>query len=158
MRILIVYYSKTGVTRLVAEKIAETVGAPLEEITEEGGRSGVAGQLRSVYQVLFNQFTRIGDLGRDPADYDLVVVGTPVWAGRASTPVTTFLKKYQSSIKRLAVFLTHGTEKSYPGVVRFMEQAAGAKCERSLSVEAGAVRRANDSEILRFANELNKLS
>lgn len=159
MRILVVYYSKTGTTRKVAEKIASTVGAQQEEITEIQGREGTLGRIRSVYQAIFNQFTRIGDLTENPADYDLIIVGSPIWAGRPSTPVTTFLKKYQSSIRRLAVFITHGFEdRNYPDAIHFMEHAAGVKCEKSLSVSKDAVRRAYENDIIRFANEINKLA
>jgi len=44
----------------------------------------------------------------DPADYDLVIVGTPVWAGQMSPPVRTYLDHYSAQFKRLAVFCTEG--------------------------------------------------
>ncbi|MDR3551563.1 MAG: flavodoxin [Clostridia bacterium] len=158
MKILVVYYSRSGVTKLAAQTISKTIGADLEEIIDTQSRSGAVGFIKSCYQVVLNQLTRIQELKADLAQYDLVVVGSPVWAGKPATPVTSFLKKYQSSIKSLAVFLTHGDKtNSYAGVVEFMEQAAGKKSVKTLSLSTDDVKKANDYNMNTFANELNKL-
>lgn len=158
LKILVVYYSRTGTTRLVAESVVKAVGADLEEIVDTKNRAGLLGFILSGYQAIFNQLTKIRELKADLSAYDLVVVGSPVWAGKPSTPATSFLKKYQNSIRRLAVFLTHGDDqKSYDSTVKFMERAAGRECMRSLIIWSETVKKRNEYDILRFADELKEL-
>lgn len=47
-------------------------------------------------------------MGRDLSTYDLVIVGTPVWAGTMSTPIRTFLSENKDKIKQVAFFCTMG--------------------------------------------------
>lgn len=158
MKILVVYYSRTQKTKQVAQTIAETVGADLEEITEETSRDGIKGAVTSGYEALFNRLARIRDLNRRPEDYDLVVVGAPIWAGRPATPATTFLKKYSSGIKRLALFILHGSPgNAYPGAISFLEQAAGQKAVHSLSISSAEAQNPGALPVTQFANELNRL-
>lgn len=158
MRILVVYYSRTQKTKKVAQAIAEAVGADLSEITEETPRDGVLGFIGGGYDALFNRLARIRELDRRVEDYDLVVLGTPVWAGRPATPATTFLKKYCNGIKKLAVFILHGSPNDdYPGVIRFLEQAAGKKAASTLSLAASAAETPGAMPVIQFANGLNRL-
>ncbi len=50
----------------------------------------------------------IADMNIDFGAYDLVVVCTPVWAGKMSSPARSFLKKYGSSIRAVAYLITRG--------------------------------------------------
>ena len=47
LRILCVYYSRTGKTRLTMEKVAQALNAELIEITDGVNRRGAVGCLRS---------------------------------------------------------------------------------------------------------------
>ena len=55
--------------------------------------------------------TKIGPTAKSPADYDLIIVGTPVWAGRPTPAICTYLKKNDFSGKKIAIFLTQGGKK-----------------------------------------------
>lgn len=44
----------------------------------------------------------------DVANYDLVVLGTPVWASHVSSPMRSFVRAHAAQIKRIAVFCTQG--------------------------------------------------
>lgn len=44
----------------------------------------------------------------DPANYDLVALGTPVWAFNFTPPIRTFLKENKISGKKIILFCTHG--------------------------------------------------
>jgi hypothetical protein len=66
----------------------------------------------------------IREPGKNPADYDLVVVGTPVWSSSVSAPVRTYLSQMGSSVSNVAFFLTHGGT-GENRVLRQMEELCG---------------------------------
>jgi len=109
-KILVVYYSRTGHTRRVAEEIAATLRADLEEIVDPENRLGLLGYLRSGGQAFFGQEADIREPLKDPAGYDLVIVGTPVWNWSLSAPVRAYLTRRQQRFARppVAFFLTEG--------------------------------------------------
>ncbi|HVY64777.1 MAG TPA: flavodoxin [Gammaproteobacteria bacterium] len=106
---LVVYYSRTGHTRTVALEIAAHLDADVEEICEPGTeRRGVFGYLRSAREALRGQLPRIVPIRVQPAAYDLVIVGTPVWASHMASPVRSYLHAHGRAIGRLAAFCTQG--------------------------------------------------
>ncbi|MHC4479364.1 MAG: flavodoxin family protein [Planctomycetota bacterium] len=101
---LVVYYSRTGTTRSVAELVAGLAGADLEEVVDTRSRRGVLGFLRSGMGVWLRRWTPIEPVRHDPADYRLVVVGTPVWAFSVSTPIRTYLCQQEGRLGEVAFF------------------------------------------------------
>jgi flavodoxin len=108
MKILVVFYSRTGNTRLVATDLAARLGADLEELREEKDRSGILGYLKGGRDAYLGHEAVLLPGSADPASYDLVVVGTPVWAFTASPAVATWLKTHGPELRRLAFFCTQG--------------------------------------------------
>jgi flavodoxin len=106
MNILIVYYSRTGITRKVADELAEALSADIEEIVDVKGRGGPLGFVVACKDSVRQKSARIELSKRDPADYDVVVVGTPVWANTMACAVRTWLNQAAGKIKRLACFCT----------------------------------------------------
>ncbi len=107
-RILIVSYSRSGNTEKIANALTEYLQADLETIQEPDGRDGWGGFIRSVLDALRKRSVPILPGHFNVTDYDLVVVGTPVWAGHVSAPVRTFLSESGSGCKALAFFCTMG--------------------------------------------------
>ena len=48
----------------------------------------------------------IDPITKNPSDYDLVIVGTPVWSSNMAPPVFTYLIQYRDQIKNMASFCT----------------------------------------------------
>jgi flavodoxin len=133
MKALIVYFSRTGRTQKVAEAIASLTGSDLEEIREKRGRGGPLGWLRSGMESTRGMLPHIEPLGNDPASYDLVVIGTPIWASNASSPVRAFMKQYGDRIRKAAFFCTgDGSEsdKAFKG----QEELLGRKPQATLAL------------------------
>ena len=86
MKALVVYYSRSGVTRKVAQALAAALGAEIEEIVDTKDRSGAGGWLKAGADASLKRLTAIQPMTKDPAGYDLVVIGTPVW-GWTMTPI-----------------------------------------------------------------------
>jgi len=100
---LVVYYSRTGSNKTLAETVAKAVGAECHEIVDRKNRKGLLGFLRSGSDAFRRKLTRI-ELKVEPAGYDPIIVGTPVWAGRMTPAVRTFLTNYALSGKQLYFF------------------------------------------------------
>jgi flavodoxin len=107
-RTLIVYFSRTGYTRGVAEEMAAAFGADLEAVRDARKRSGVLGYLRSAREALRRSLIEIQPTENDPSQYDLVVLGTPVWAGHVSSPMRAYVSANRNGLKRVALFCTMG--------------------------------------------------
>ncbi|MGC1121867.1 MAG: flavodoxin [Candidatus Methanofastidiosia archaeon] len=112
MKLLVVYYSRSGHTKKVGETIADMLACDREEIIDTVKRSGPIGFLRSGYQSTRKSFTKIEALERDVSGYDLVIIGTPVWAHTASVPVRTFVHHYKDNLNNVAFFSVHKGENS----------------------------------------------
>ncbi|MCP4384555.1 MAG: hypothetical protein GY798_24610 [Hyphomicrobiales bacterium] len=108
MRTLVVYYSLTGHTKGLAERIAGECDAEIERIKDAKDRSGAWARFSSGREALFNRRAVIGQTEKDPAQYDLVILGTPVWAWTMSSPMRTYLTQNASSLDRVAFFCTEG--------------------------------------------------
>jgi hypothetical protein len=106
MKSLIVYFSRTGNTRKVAEAIHGLLGGDLVEIREAGGRGGPIGWLRSGMESIRKMLPRLQPIEKEPSSYDLVVVGTPIWASNMSSPVRAFITRYREEFPRTAFFCT----------------------------------------------------
>jgi flavodoxin len=113
MKTLVVFYSRTGTTKKVAEAIAKKTGADLEEIKDTVDRSGAMGYIRSGRDAMKKRLTNLEPILKNPADYDLVVIGTPIWGWNVSAPVRTYLTEQKEKFlpgadKKVAFFCTMG--------------------------------------------------
>lgn len=106
--ILVAYYSMSGHTRGIANEIRDVTGAELEEIGEPRPRHGFTGVMRALFDGVARRTAPILVASHDPADYDLLVLGGPVWAGRMAAPVRTYAKRYGASAPHVAFFCTEG--------------------------------------------------
>lgn len=107
MKTLIIYYSRDGHTRIVADVLALQLKADSCEIKEPTSRAGLKGWLRSGKEAWQKKITEIIDPEIDPAKYDLVVIGTPIWASTMSCAVRSWLTKYGKQLpKKIAFFAT----------------------------------------------------
>jgi len=104
MKSLVVYYSRSGNTKLVAETIAKQMGCDIEEIIDNKNRDGIIGYIGGVLN--HKGPTTIKEMNSKPGDYDLVIIGTPIWWYTCTPAVTAYLKQYGKDIKRAAFFYT----------------------------------------------------
>jgi hypothetical protein len=123
-RILVIYYSRTGTTATLANAIAAATGADIVPIEDTVERAGAMGFLRSMRDAFGTRRTIIRPLPVDPADYELVLVGTPVWGNAAAAPVRAFFEDHRARLPAVAFFITDGLS-SHETVFRDMATLAG---------------------------------
>lgn len=108
MKVLVVYFSRTGTTRRLAERLARELDGTLMPITETRSRLGLLGYPRSLIEAVSGRDVPIDPPRRDPRDYDLVLIGTPVWGWHLSSPVRAFARQWGRRLKHVAFFCTMG--------------------------------------------------
>ena len=124
MKILVVFYSRTNNTRKVAEEISSVLDCDIEEIIDTQKRSGPLGYMRSGRDASTGKLTTLKDIKNDPSQYDILIIGTPLWAWHVSTPVRTYIYNNQANFKNVAFFCTAGG-KSFDGAFNDMEELSG---------------------------------
>src|SRR3989338_8550287 len=104
MKALIVYYSRTGTTKKVAEELADRLKADKEEIIDKKNRKGPIGYMIAGKDAMRKKLTKINELKKNPENYDLLVIGTPIWAFTMVPAIRTFLIKIKNYNKKIALF------------------------------------------------------
>lgn len=113
-RKLVAYFSASGVTAKVAEKLSEAIGADLYAIEPEvpytdADLNWMDKQSRSTIEMQDpNSRPKIAGKRDNMADYDTIFVGFPIWWYVAPTIINTFLESYDLTGKTIIPFATSG--------------------------------------------------
>lgn len=107
-RTLVAYYSMSGNTRKIADEIGAAIGADVEPICEPHPRRGVPGVMRAMVDSLLRRKPPIEPIRKDPAGYDLLILGGPVWAGRIASPARSYASDHGAKAPGVAFFCTEG--------------------------------------------------
>ncbi len=107
-RILVIDYSRSGNTHKVAQAIARSCAADLEQIRDVKARRGLWGWIRSGREAMRGIPAEIRPPERDASSYDLVVLGSPVWAGHVASPMRAYLGQRSGKLMQVALFVTEG--------------------------------------------------
>lgn len=116
-KILVAYFSASGVTKKIAEKVSNIASADLFEIKPavqytKADLNWMDKQSRSSKEMNdTSSRTEISVMVEDMAQYDTVLIGFPIWWYTAPTIIKTFLESYDFSGKRIALFATSGGSK-----------------------------------------------
>lgn len=108
MKTAIVYYSMHGNVRYVAEKAAKELGADLIELKpvkaypDKGAMQFIWGGSA----VTFKKKPDLEPYSFNASDYDLVIIGTPVWASSFTPPLRTFFENHDLAGKKIAAIVT----------------------------------------------------
>ena len=139
MKILIVYYSRTSNTRKVAEEIQNNLDWDIEEIIDTQNRSGIFKYITSGFQASRKKLTILENIKNDPASYDLLVIGTPVWAGNISTPIRTYIHQNHAKFNNVAFFCTAGGSR-FDGTFSEMTELSGTSTIARIGLTAKEVK------------------
>ncbi len=131
MKDLVVYFSRTGNNRFLAERIARDLNADIEPIRP---------RLNVFFFLLISSLTHvtfgIRKLKKDVASYECVILVGPIWMGSLITPFRSFLKKYKMALKSVYFVTCCGSDEKekdgkfgYNRVFKKAEKYAGRPCE-----------------------------
>jgi flavodoxin len=109
MKTAVVFYSYDGNCTFVAEQVRTRLNADLVrlETRDTKRRGGFAKYFWGGSQVFMRAKPALKPYEFDPAAYELIIIGGPVWAGAPAPPLQTFLSETKISGKKIALFVCH---------------------------------------------------
>ena len=156
MKALVVYYTRNGSTKKVAESVAKALACDIEEIVAEKSYKGLLGWLRAGRGAMKKTTIGINAPRHDPAQYDLVVIGSPIWAGVMSIPTRSYIEKHKAKFKAVAIFVNLGGDNSAPGL-KEMGEACGKKPIAAMAVSTDETKKGQFSgKVTKFVEEILK--
>ena len=110
MKTAVIYYSYQGNCALVAEAIKGELNAEVFELktVDTKKQKGFFLILWGAFQVIRNKKPELQPLSVDINSFDLIILGTPVWAGSPAPAMVSFLSKTEIKEKKIALFCSHG--------------------------------------------------
>ena len=103
---LLVYHSRTGITKLVCETLQKNLNADLLEIKDSKDRTGTLGFISASIDAFRHNHSPIEPEQLDLSSYDFIVVASPVWSWNLSTPIHTLFEKNRFDDKKLVLITT----------------------------------------------------
>lgn len=109
MKTLIVYYSLEGNMDLVAKSIAAEQAAELFRLipSKEYPTGKVSKYVWGGKSATFGEKPKLSNDAIDLEPYEVVIIGTPVWASTMAPPLNTFLGDYDLRDKKIILLATH---------------------------------------------------
>lgn len=110
-KILVLYYSQTGVTDKVAQELARQLGADMERIEAVAPYAGTYEETiaRCKEEMEQGLVPDIQPLQSKVEDYDIIFIGYPVWFGTYARPVMRLVAQYGFAGKTVVSFATFGS-------------------------------------------------
>ena len=109
MSVLVAYYSRTNITKKLAEEIADKLNADIEQINPKVNYNGKIGYMRGGKDAISEKIIDLDQLNYDPSNYDVVYLGVPVWAGKSATPMISYIKQNEGKFNDVKFFVTAGS-------------------------------------------------
>ena len=139
--VLCMYYSRTGHTKKAMLDIASELDAEVGELKDAVERSGFSGWLRCGLDAMRKTTQPLShfETERTLSDYRLVILGTPVWAGRCSSVMRTFLKAHGKKLENVAYVVTRSSDGKNEEVYDQMDLYTAQPHMAAVSLRSGSV-------------------
>ncbi|MGE5558412.1 MAG: flavodoxin family protein [Bacillota bacterium] len=159
MKAVVFYYSYSGKTKLVAEALGRSLRAEVREIKEVKKRGVLGAYFFGGRDALRGKSSEIQPCNTDLKGFDMVLIGTPIWAGRPTPAVNALLAKLDFTGKKVGAFVTLGGIGLASALKAFTDsissrggKVAATASYRSMKIKKEAV----DGLIQEFAAKLTK--
>jgi len=132
MKNLVVFYSRTGNTKKIAEMIAKSLNSDLDEIIDTKKRFGFFRFLKAGYEATMKKMTEINGIEKDPSDYELLILGSPIWNKRMTPAIRTYITRFKENLNKIAIFCSAGGR----GMEKMLESIAELCDKKPLAMMA----------------------
>lgn len=135
MKTLIAYYSRSNITKEVAESIAQKLNCDIEQIKPKNDYKGKIGYARGIKDALAAKIVDLEDLKYDPSGYDEVILGVPVWASKAANPLISYIDKNEGKFKDIKIFVTAGSS-GFESTIKQIEEYTGLTASKTMTIQS----------------------
>lgn len=108
-KVLVVYYSLSGNTKKIAEKIKNLTNGDIYEIRPKEKINSLYAYTKTTQQLKNKNYPETEKDYPDFAQYDYIFVGAPVWMYTMATPLFSFLQSADFKGKKVVPFSTQGS-------------------------------------------------
>jgi flavodoxin len=125
---LVVYYSWTGNTKIVARELADQLNADIRSLKETNERKEGAGFMGAAFGALIGAKSSLQDANYSLEGYDTIFLGTPIWAFHTTPALNTFVKNTDFQNKKVYLFATSSsgkTEKPFRSIGKRVHKKGG---------------------------------
>lgn len=152
MKSLVVYFSHSGTTKKIAEKIAEITKSDLRELISEREYSKDEDVLlkETREEIEENYYPKLISGNDTIEDYEIVFIGSPHWHNTFAPPVLSFLKSLDFENKTIVPFCTHEGD----GLGKIVENIK-SECPKSNVLDGIAIE--GDIEEVELKNYINQI-
>ena len=157
MKRAVIYYSLTNNTKEAAEYIAEKIGADLFQVElvkpmpEDFKKQIFIGGM----QTCMGMTPKIKNIAADFSQYDEIIIGAPIWAGKAAAPMNTLLKKYKIADKVTAVFTFSGGGDNDNCILALNKKLKNIKMNVALADRKSELASQNQEKIEKFVENIH---
>ena len=133
-KVLVAYFSASGVTKNAAQNLAKAANADLYEIKPkipytEADLNWMDKNSRSTIEMRDKKFRpEIEENDVKIENYETIFLGFPIWWYIAPTVINTFLEKYDFSNKKIILFATSGGS-GFGEAVKYLKQSVDSSTE-----------------------------
>ncbi len=140
MKTVILYYSRTRKTAMVAKTLADGIKADANEIIDLKDRMGIVNYLSSSVDALRENKTHIKPEKFDLEEYGLIYIGTPTWAAKPAPAIITMIDQCNLNGKDVILFATMGSSGGKKAIERMKEkvEARGGRMISSFTIKTGS--------------------
>jgi flavodoxin len=155
LKILVVYYSWGGNTKIVAQQIQSFIGADIFEIKPvKPYPENFTKCTEQAKQEINNGYKpELSGKVENFAQYDIIFVGSPNWWSTIAPPVVTFLTSYNFSGKTVIPFCTHGGGRQANLFKDIAKLCPNATMKKGIAIDETSARHAK-SDIKEWLQEL----
>ncbi|MFA9376154.1 MAG: flavodoxin family protein [Lachnotalea sp.] len=110
MKAIVVYFSLEGNSKYVADKVSKDLGADLLRLEpiKEYPHGNISKFFWGGKSVLLGETPNLVSYDFVVSEYDVIILGTPIWAGSFAPPIQTFITANDLGNKKIALFACHG--------------------------------------------------
>ncbi|NQU99909.1 MAG: hypothetical protein HQ538_04175 [Parcubacteria group bacterium] len=156
MKTLIIYYSRTGNNKKLAQELKGKINCDIEEIIDKEKRKGFFGFMKSGLQAISKKESNIEEGKLNPQDYDLTLIVTPFWVGSIPPMTRTYLKKNKDNFRKIALAGVSGNGRENNKAIQEFKSLTGKDDMYGLLIKEKDFKKGNYKDKLN--NFVNKIS
>jgi len=151
---LVLYYSETGTTKVVAQELQKQLNADIESIEATEPYSGNFQETiqRGQKEMQSGNTPALQPLKSKIADYDVIFLGYPIWFGTYAMPIATLVKEQDFAGKTIVPFCTFGSGGLNTSTEALRKALPKANIQNGYGVRTARVDKA-EKELDRFLKE-----